>query len=102
MNKQIKTHEDTNDNDTDKIVEFKKDKARKVYRKDRNERRDTEKTDEDTNYDIYESVKFNKGKATKVYEINIEKKRILKERREKALLNAKNRDAEKANTQAAL
>ena len=86
----VKTNEDTNDNDTDEIVKFNKDKARKVYGKDRNEQRDTEKTDEDTNYDIYESVKFNKGKATKVYEINIEKKKILKERREQALLNAKN------------
>ena len=98
----VKTNEDTNDNDTDKIVEFNKDKARKVYRKDGNEQRDREKTDEDKNDDIYESVKFNKGKATKVYEINIEKKKILKERREKALQNAKNRDAEKSNAQAAL
>ena len=81
----VKTNEDTNDNDTDEIVKSNKDKARKVYGKDRNEQRDTEKTDEDTNDDIYESVKFNKGKATKVYEINIEKKKILKERREKAL-----------------
>ena len=53
-------------------------------------------------HDIYETVKFNKDKATKVYEINIEKKKILKERREKALQNAKDRDAEKANAQAAL
>ena len=64
--------------------------------------RDTEKTDEDTNDDTYKTVKFNKGKATKVYEINIEKKKILKERREKALQNAKDRDAEKVNAQAAL
>ena len=102
MKKQIKTNEDTNDNNTDEIVKFNKNKARKVYRKDRNEQRDTEKTDEGTNYDIYESVKFIKGKATRVYEIYIEKKKKLKERREKALLNAKNRDAEKANAQAAL
>ena len=98
----VKTNEDTNDNDTDEIVKFNKDKARKVYGKDRNEQRDTEKSDEDTNDDIYESVKFNKGKATKVYEINIDKKKILKERREKGLRNAKNRDVEKANAQAAL
>ena len=34
--------------------------------------------------------------------INIEKKKILKARREKALQNAKDRDAEKVNAQAAL
>ena len=79
----------------EEIVKFNKDKARKVYGKDRNEQRDTEKTAEDTNDGTYESVKFNKGKATKVCEINIEKKKILKERREKALQNAKNRDTER-------
>ena len=41
--------------------------------------KDIEKTDEDTNDDIYETVRFNKGRATKVHEINIEKKKILKE-----------------------
>ena len=97
-----KTNEDTNDNDTDEIVKLNKDKARKVYRKDRKEQSDTEKTDEDTNDDTYKTVKFNKGKATKVYEINIEKKKILKERREKDLQNAKDRDAENVNAQAAL
>ena len=98
----VKTNEDTNDNDTDNIVKFNKDKATKLYRKDRNEQRDTEKTDDDTNDDTYETVKFNKGKATKVYEINIDKKKILKERREKALQNAKDSEAEKANAKAAL
>ena len=97
-----KTNENTNDNDTDEIVKFNKDKAIKVYGKDRNEQRDTEKTDENTNDDTYERVIFNKGKAIKVHEINIEKKKILKERREKALQNAKDRDAEKVNAQAAL
>ena len=97
-----KINEDTNDNDTDKTIKFNKDNARKVYRKDRDEHRDIEKTDEDINDDTYETVKFNKGRATKVYAINIEKKKILKERREKALQNAKDRNAEKANTQAAL
>ena len=97
-----KINEDTNDNDIDEIVKFNKDKARKVYRKDRNEQRDIEKTDKDINDDTYKTVKFNKGRATKVYEINIEKKKILKERREKALQNAKDRKAEKAKVQAAL
>ena len=79
----VKTNEDTNYNDTDEIVKFNKNKTTKVYRKDGNEQRDTEMTDEDTNDDTYETVKFTKGKATKVYEINIEKKKLLKERREK-------------------
>ena len=84
-----KINEDTNDNYIDKIVKFNKDKARKVYRKDRNEQRDIEKTDEDINNTTYETVKFNKGRATKVHEINTEKKKLVKERREKALQNAK-------------
>ena len=92
-----KTDEDTNDNDTDKIVKFNKDKATKVYGKDRDEQRDTEKIDEYINDDICETEIFNKSKVTKVYEINKEKKKILKERREKAQQNAKNRDVEKAN-----
>ena len=98
----VKTNEDTDDNDTDEIVKSNKDKAKKVCGKDKNEQRDMEKTDEDKNDDTYKTVKFNKGNATKVCELNIEKKKILKERREKALQNAKDRDAEKANTQAAL
>ena len=64
--------------------------------------RDIEKTDKDINDDTHKTVKFNKGRATKVYEIDTEKKKILKERREKALQNAKDRKAEKANAQAAL
>ena len=97
-----KINEDTNDNDTDEIVKFNRDNAKKVYGKNRNDQRDMEKTDEDTNNDTYETVRFNKGRATKVYEINVEKKKILKERREKALQNAKDRNAEKANAKAAL
>ena len=97
-----KSNEDTNDNDIDELVKFNKDKARKVYGKNRNEQRDIEKTDEDINEDTHETVKFNKGRATKVHEIDTEKKKILKERREKALQNAKDRKAEKVNAQAAL
>ena len=97
-----KINEDTNDNDIDEMVKFNKDKARKVYGKDTNEQRDKEKTDENINDDIYQTVKSNKCRTTKVYEINAERKKILKERREKALQNAKDRKAEKANTQAAL
>ena len=97
-----KINEDTNDNSTDETVKFNKDNATKVYGKDRNEQRDKEKTDEDINDDTYGTVKFNKGRATKVYEINIEKKKILKERREKALQNTEDRNTEKVNAQAAL
>ena len=61
-----------------------------------------EKTDEDIHNDTHKTVKFNKGRTTKVYEINTERKKILKERREKALQNAKDRKAEKENAQAAL
>ena len=41
-----KSNEDTNDNDIDEMIKFNKDKARNVYRKDINEQRNMEKTDE--------------------------------------------------------
>ena len=69
-----KSNEDTSDDTTDKIIEFNKDKARKIYRKDMNEQRKRAK-----------NVKSNKGRTTKVYAINIVRKRILKQRREKVL-----------------
>ena len=97
-----KINEDLSDNDIDEMVKFNKDKARKAYGKDTNEQRDMEKTDENINDDTYQTVKSNKGRTTKVYEINIERKKILKERREKAIQNAKDRKAEKANAQTAL
>ena len=97
-----KSNEDTNDNDIDEMVKLNKDKGRKIYRKDRNEQRHIEKTDEGINDDTHKMVKFIKGRATKVYEIDTEKKKILKERREKVLQNAKDRKAEKVNAQAAL
>ena len=84
------------------MVKFNKDKARKVYRKDTNEQRDMAKTDENINDDTYQNAKSNKGRTTKVYVINTERKKTLKERREKALQNAKDRKGEKANAQAAL
>ena len=84
------------------MVKFNKDKARKVYGKDTNEQRDMEKTDENINDDSYQIVKSDKGRTTKVYAINTERKRILKQRREKALQNAKDRKAGKANAQTAL
>ena len=47
-------------------------------------------------------VKSNKGRTTRVYVINTERKRLLKQRREKALQNAKDRNIGKVNTQIAL
>ena len=67
-----KINEDTSDDDIDKMIEFNKDKARTIYRKDTNEQRKRAKI-----------VKSKKGRTTKVYSINIERKRLLKQRREK-------------------
>ena len=97
-----KSNEGTSDNDIDEMIKFNKDKARKVYGKDTNEQRNVEKTDENINDDTYRTVKSNKGRTTKVYAINTETKRILKQRREKALQNAKDRKAGKSNAQTAL
>ena len=43
-----------------------------------------------------------KGRTTKIYAINIERKRLLKQRRENALQNAKDRKLAKGNPLAAL
>ena len=50
-----KINKDTSDDDTDKMIKFNKDKARKIYRKDTNEQRKRAKI-----------VKSNKGRTTKV------------------------------------
>ena len=71
---------DTNDKDTDEILDFNKEKAMRTYGKDKNEKKYSKMNDED---DIHEIIKFNKGKTNKVYEINDEKKKLLKQRREK-------------------
>ena len=97
-----KSNEDTSDNNIDEMVKFYKDKARHVYGKDTDEQRDMEKTDENINDDRYQTVKSNKGRATKVYAIKTKRKRIFKQRKEKALQNAKDRNAGKANAQTAL
>ena len=47
-------------------------------------------------------MKTKKGRTTKVYAINIERKRLLKQRREKALQNAKDRKLAKENPLVAL
>ena len=64
----------------DEMIEFNTDKARKIYGKDTNEQRK-----------MIKIVKSNKGRTTRVYAINTERKRLLKQRREKALQNAKDR-----------
>ena len=86
-----KINEDTCDEDIDKMIEFNKDTARTIYRNDTNEQRKRAKI-----------VKSDKGRTTKAYAINIERKRILRQRREKVLQNAKDRKTGKANAPVAL
>ena len=64
-----KINEDTSDDDTDEMFDFDNDKVNKTYRKDTNERRKRAKT-----------VKTKMGRTTKIYAINIERKRLLKQR----------------------
>ena len=78
----------TGDTDIDKMIEFNKNKARKVSGKDTNEQRK-----------MIKIVKSNEGRTTAVYAINTERKRLLKQRREKALQNAKDRKIGKVNAQ---
>ena len=73
------------------MIDFDNDKVKKTYRKDSNEQRKRAKT-----------VKTQKGRTTKIYAINVERKRLLKQRREKALQNAKDRKLAKENLLAAL
>ena len=86
-----KINEDTSDDDTGEIITFDNDKAKKTYRKDINALRKRAKT-----------VKTKKGRTTKMYNINIERKKSLKQRREKALQNAKDRKLTKENFLTAL
>ena len=71
-----KINEDTSDNDTDKTITFDEEKVKKTYRKDVNAPRKRAKT-----------VKTMKGRTTKMYTINIERKKLLKQRREKEFCN---------------
>ena len=75
-----KSNEDTSNNDIDEMIKYNKDTARKIYQKDTNEQRN-----------MLKIVKSSKGRSTKVNVINMERKRILKQRREKALQNSKDR-----------
>ena len=73
------------------MTDFDNDKAKKIYRKDTNDPRKRAKI-----------VKSKKGRTTKIYAINIERKRLLKKRREKVLQNAKDRKLTKGNPLTAL
>ena len=86
-----KINEDTSDDDTDEMITFDDDKVKKTYRNDTNALRKRAKT-----------VKPKKGRTTKMYTINIERKKLLKQRREKALQNTKDRKLAKENFLAAL
>ena len=86
-----KINEDTSNNDTDEMITFDEEKVKKTYRKDINALRKRAKT-----------VKTKKGRITKMYTINIERKKLLKQRREKALQNAKDRKLAKENFLTAL
>ena len=81
-----KINEDTSDNDTDEMITFDEEKVKKTYRKDANALRKRAKT-----------VKTKKGRTTKMYTINIERKRLLKQRKERALQNTKDRKLAKEN-----
>ena len=75
-----KINKDTSDNDTDEMIIFDGDKVKKTYGKDIKTLRKRAKT-----------VKIKKSRTTKMYAMNIERKKVLKQRREKALQNAKDR-----------
>ena len=86
-----KINGDTSDDDTDETITFNDEKVKKTYRKDTNVERKRAKT-----------VKTKMGRTTKMYTINIERKKLLKQRREKALQNATDRKIAKENFLAAL
>ena len=81
-----KINEDTSDNDTDETITFDEENVKQTYRKDIIALRKRAKT-----------VKIKKGRTTKMYTMNIERKKLLKQRREKALQNAKDRKSAKEN-----
>ena len=81
-----KINEDTSDNDTDEKIIFDNDKVKKTYKisiKALRKRAKTEKT--------------KKSRTAKMYAMNIERKKLLKQRREKAIQNAKDRKMTKGN-----
>ena len=86
-----KTNEYTSDDDTDETITFDYDKVKKNYRNDTYTLQKRAKT-----------IKTKKGRTTKMYTINIERKKLLKQRREKALQNAIDRKWAKENFMTAL
>ena len=68
MNK--KTNEDTSDNDTDEMITYETDELKMSNRKNIN-------------------TASKKSRTAKIYTMNIERKRLLQQRREKTLQNAK-------------
>ena len=68
------------------MIIFDGDKVKKACRKDINALRKRANT-----------VKTKRGRTTKLYAMNIERKKLLKQRREKALQNAKDRQSAKEN-----
>ena len=65
-----KTNEDTSDNDTDEMITYETDELKRSNRKNINTAK-------------------KKGRTAKIYTMNIERKRLLKQRREGTLQNAK-------------
>ena len=65
-----KTNEDTSDNDIDETITYETDELKKSNRKNIN-------------------TEQKKGRTAKIYTMNIERKRLLKQRRERTLQNAK-------------
>ena len=65
-----KTNEDTSDNDTDETITYETDELKKSNRKNVNTAK-------------------KKGRMAKIYIMNIERKRLLKQRRERTLQNTK-------------
>ena len=86
-----KINEDTSDNDTDEMITFDNDKAKKIYQKDIRALRKRAKTE-----------KTPKSRTAKVYTMNKERKKLLKQRTEKALQNTKDRKMAKGNFLTAL
>ena len=68
------------------MIDFNKGKARKIYRTDINVQRKRTKI-----------LKSKRGRTTKTYDINVKRKNLLKQKREKALQNAKDRKLARAN-----
>ena len=60
------------------MITFDEEKVKKTYRKDINALRKRAKT-----------VKTKKGRTTKMYTLNIERKKLLKHRREKSITECK-------------